>query len=56
MEGGGEAEDVCVASRYSLVPRFISQAFIACSMKARRTFHTASDKSLEDKPGNDASQ
>ena len=31
----------------SLVPRLISQAFIACSMK--------SDKSLGDKPGNEAS-
>ena len=35
----------------NLVPRLISQAFIACSMKS---FHTASNKSLGDKSGNEA--
>ena len=38
---------------HSLVPRFISQAFIAWSM-VLCAFHTASDKSLGDKPGNEA--
>ena len=37
----------------NLIPRLISQAFIACSMKSA-AFYTASDKSLGDKPGNEA--
>ena len=42
----------CIASqaiaKISLIPKIISQAFT--------TFHIASDKSLGDKPGNEASQ
>ena len=39
---------VTILSIGSLVPRLISQASITCA------FHTASDKSLGDKPGNEA--
>ena len=39
---------------HSLVPRLTPQAFITCSI-ATAALHTASDKSLGDKPGNEPS-